>query len=314
MIDINVIAGIVEPQWHVRVMLGWPWTCHNMWCMAGSTRTQTAIALGAALKSTREERGISQRKLSELIGRASGLVSRWESGERTAKPEDVAEIIEALGIEGDEAADLMAVANGAGHAQWLAVTLPERRQQLAALLAAERTATKVTHVAPLLIPGVLQTSDFIRSMMTEGDVPVDEIDERVAMRIGRRDLITRRDPARLDVLLDEAAIRRIVGSRQIMADQLRYLLEMSDLPNVEIRVVPFSAGFTPALTGSYILLDSDEAPSIVSLEMQRSGLILHDADDVAGYRRAAETVREKAMSIEATRELITDLLTEMETK
>jgi hypothetical protein len=67
------------------------------------------------------------------------------------------------------------------------------------LLNAERTATRVTHVAPLLIPGVLQSTDVIRSIMVEGGVPTSEIDERVAVRIGRRELITRREPAHLDV-------------------------------------------------------------------------------------------------------------------
>lgn len=292
-------------------------TCATMCCMAGSTRSTTAIALGEKLRKVREGRGVSQRKLSELIGKkesGSGLISRWETGERTPKPDDVAQIVEALGLDNGEAAELTAMANGAGQSQWLAVTLPERRQQVNALLAAERTATKVTHVASLLIPGVLQTAEMIRSIMVDGEVPADEIDERVNTRIGRRHLITRKNPAHLDVLLDEAAVRRVIGSRQIMADQLRYLLELVELPNVEIRVVPYSAGWTPALTGSYILFDSNEVPSIVSLEMHGSGLILHDPEDVAGYRQAAESVREKAMSPAATAELIAEVLTELESE
>jgi transcriptional regulator with XRE-family HTH domain len=283
--------------------------------MAGSTRTPTAIALGEKLRSAREAHKVSQRKLAEMIGRKesdSGLIARWESGQRTPHAEDIAKIIEALDIDADAATDLIAMANGAGKAQWLAVTLPERRQQLNALLAAESTATKVTHVAPLLIPGVLQTREVIRQIMVDGDVPAEEIDERVYMRIGRRDLITRPHPARLDVLLEEAAVRRIIGNPQVMADQLRYLLELGELPNVDIRIVPFSASWTPAATGPFILFDSDQGEPLVSLDLHSSGLMLHAREDIATYRRAADQVREKAMSPADTAELIAEVITELE--
>ena len=243
----------------------------------------------------------------------SGLISRWETGERTAKPEDVADVVEALKIPDEEAAELLALATGAGQGgRWHAVTLPERRQQLNALLAAERTATTVTHVAPLVPPGVLQTSEVIRVIMSEGDVPPDEIDERVAVRIGRRDLITRRDPAHLDVLLGEAAIRHVIGGRQVWADQLQYLLEVGQLPNVDLRILPFGAGWNAALRGSYILIDSDEAPSIVSLDLHGGGLLLYADEDISKHRRSAEAAREKAMSPADSAGLIAAVRNELE--
>jgi transcriptional regulator with XRE-family HTH domain len=279
-------------------------------CMAGSTRTNSGINLGAALRTVREERGVSQRKLADAIGRDPGLVSRWESGERQAKPADVTQICEALGIDAERTADLINMAGQAGQPQWLAVTLPERRAQLNALLAAERTATAVIQNAPLIIPGVLQTSDVIRSIMVDGGVPASEIDERVAVRIGRRDLITRRNPAHLEVFLGEAALRTIIGNPQIMADQLHYLVEHAEMENVDIRVVAFKTGWTAALVGEFIYLDGD--PAIVNIEMQGSGLILHGREDLDTYRRAAAEVREKAMSSEATAELIAEVISELE--
>lgn len=107
-------------------------------------------------------------------------------------------------------------------------------------------------------------------------------------------------------------MRTVIGSPQIMADQLRYLLELMDLSNVDIRVVPFSAGWTQAHAGAFILVESDEGPSIVNLEMQAGGLILPDRDDLGIHRRAADAVREKAMSSNATKELIGKALTELE--
>jgi transcriptional regulator with XRE-family HTH domain len=273
------------------------------------------MTFGDALKEARESRGISLRKLAVLIGRKesdSGLISRWETGERTPKPDDVASVIEALGLGDDAAAELMALATNAGQSgRWHAVTIAERRQQMNALLAAERTATTVTHLAPLLIPGVLQTSAVIRAMMLEGEVPVDEIDERVAIRIGRRDLITRRTPAKLDVLLGEAAIRQVIGDRDVWVEQLTYLAEMVELPNVEVRIIPFGAGWTPALAGPFILFDSDQAPSIISLELHRGGLMLYADEDVAVHRQKAEAARSKAMGEKESLDLIAKVKNEL---
>ncbi|QWF83219.1 helix-turn-helix domain-containing protein [Amycolatopsis sp. CA-230715] len=286
--------------------------------MSGSTRTSASLNLGERLRKAREARGLSLRKLAEVMGEKpsySGVISRWETGDRLAKAEDVAKIVEALELDADEAAELteFASASAAGSkSSWLAVTLPERRQQLNALLAAEATATKVTHVAPLLIPGVLQTADVIRAIMVDGGVPDDEIDERVYTRLGRRDLITRKNPAQLDVLLEETAVRRVVGSREIQADQLRYLLELAELPNVDIRLVPYSAGWTRAATGDFILLESDQASPLVSLDLHGSGLMLHARDDVALYRRVAAEVREKAISPADTAEFIARVIIELE--
>jgi transcriptional regulator with XRE-family HTH domain len=281
--------------------------------MAGITRKQALPPLGEAIRAAREQRGVSQRELGRLIGRDSaGIVSRWESGDRKPSTDDAQRIIEALELDGEDAEELLALAAGTGQTRSFAVTLPERRAELAELLAAERTATDVTHLAPLMIPGVLQTADVIRTQMHESGVPENEIEERVLTRIGRRDLITRRNPANLSVLLGEAAIRQIIGGPVVWADQLRYLVEMGDLPNVDLRLVPYSAGWTPLLVGSFMLIESDQAPPIVSLDLHGSGLTLRSQEDIARHRRDAEAAREKAMSPARTAELIAEVLQELE--
>ncbi|MFD9890890.1 Scr1 family TA system antitoxin-like transcriptional regulator [Amycolatopsis sp. NPDC059027] len=289
--------------------------------MAGSNSGSPAAELGAALKAVREARKLTQRSMALAIGRKesdSGLLSRWEKGERIPKPEEVDAIVKALDLDeatATELAELLAAATSEGQGgQWLAVTLPERRQQLNAMLAFEHTATKVTQVTPLLIPGVLQTSDVIREIMRKGKLPEHEIVERVAMRIGRRELITRRNPAHLEVLLGESAIRYVIGGREIWADQLRYLLEMTELPNVEVRLVPYSAGWSPVLSGPFIIVDSDVRESIVHVETQRSGLILKDADDVAAHRREADGAKEAALEPAATVDYINKVINEVESQ
>jgi len=281
--------------------------------MVGITRKQAAPPLGEAIRSAYESRGVSQRKLGALLGHTSaGLVSRWVSGERRASPDDVQAIIDALGIAGEEADELLALAAGAGQARRFAVSLPERRAELAELLAAERTATTVTWCAPLLIPGPLQTADAIRAQMREAKVPENEIEERVLTRIGRRDLFTRRQPARLEVLLGEAAIRYVTGGREVWADQLRYLLEVGELPNVDLFLVPFEAGWSPLLVGPFLLIESDETPPIVSLDLHNSGLTLRSTEDIERHRADADAARGKAMESAATADRIAKVLHELE--
>ncbi|MFE0023600.1 DUF5753 domain-containing protein [Amycolatopsis sp. NPDC059021] len=168
-------------------------------------------------------------------------------------------------------------------------------------------------VAPLLIPGILQTTDVIRAIMVAAEVPASEIGERVTVRVGRRNMITRKDPAHLEVLLGEVALRKNTGGRQVWADQLRYLLELSELPNIDIRVIPTESGWTPADTGAFIVLDSGGVePTIVNVELQGAGLILHDEADVETHRKAAASVRKRAMSAADTQKRITEVLKEWE--
>lgn len=278
--------------------------------MAGITRGQPPPALGVAIRVARETRGVSQRKLCADIGVSAGTVSRWETGERKPTTDEALKIIEALEVEEAEAAELLALAGGAGQVRKFAVTLPERRAELAEMLAAERTATHVTQVMPLMVSGVLQTADVIRSVMHEAGVPQDEIEERVITRIGRRDLITRKNPAHLEVLLGEAAIRYVIGEPAVWAEQLQYLLKVGKLPNVELRLVPYSAGWSPLLVGPFTMYESDQVQPIVSLDLHGSGLTLRAKEDIETHRRDADQAREKALSSAETAGRIKEVLQE----
>jgi len=155
-------------------------------------RTPKSRAIGAALRKQREARGLTTRDLAGLIGRNHGEISRWETGDRAAKPEHVAQILTALGVNGDGYNAVMSLTYDTDSPLWVATTLPEQRQQLAAFADAEQNAAAVTVVSPLLVPGLLQTADYARAIMSGGGLlSPEEIVTRVAMRMGRREAITR---------------------------------------------------------------------------------------------------------------------------
>jgi hypothetical protein len=218
----------------------------------------------------------------------------------------------ALDVSKEKYDEILAMTRGANQPEWLATTLPDQRAQLNALVVFEQDATKITHVAPLLIPGVLQTSDYIDAIMVAAGVPRTELATRRTIRVGRREVITGRDPAHLVALVGEAAVRQVIGSREIMISQLRYLLELADLRNVEIRVIPYGSGWHPGLEGAFLAIESHEDRTVVYVEMRDTGLFLHEEDTVNIYRHAADSVLKVAMNPQASREFIAAVIKEME--
>lgn len=275
------------------------------------TKTPKSTALGSALRQARHDKGLTLRDFAAQIGRDPGMLSRWETGERTPKPEHVAQILTALGVMGERYDDLMSLAQGTDDPQWVATTLPQQRTQMAAFLEFEQNATEIVEMTPLLIPGLLQTTNYVRAMMTAGGVPSSDIATRVAVRIGRRDVITKPRPAKLLALIGQAALYQDVGGREAGIEQLHHLLEMSRRSNVEVRIVPHGVGWHPGMEGGYILIDSGDT-SAVFLGTRRSTLWLHQQDDVNSYRRATEVVLGLALSPERSQRYISDLVHRME--
>ena len=287
-------------------------------------RTPKARALGAALRQAREDKNLLLRQLAASINRDTGVLSRWETGDRTPKPEQVAQILTTLGVNGDRYDEIMTLAYGTGESQWVATSLPELKQQMAAYLDWEQNATGIVEVAPLLVPGILQTGDYIRAIMTApgSGVPIGEIASRVTTRIGRRDVITRQNPAELLVLLGRAALNQGIGGRQAMIGQLGHLLEMAARPNIEIRIIPDDRGWHPGLEGDFTFIESRRASavnnasagtaSIVFVGIRQTMLMLHEDRDVNTYRLAVNQITKVALPPDVSVNFIADLRNRME--
>lgn len=272
----------------------------------GGTRkgTPRARAVGAELRRTREAAGLTLRDLAEKLDIGHVTLARYETGERAASSEKVAQILGALGASEQVVDEILKLARGADSGPWLAITMPEQQRQLATLLDHERTATKITSVAPLLVPGLLQTGDYARAIMIAGEVPADQIETRVAVRVGRREALTRRNPAHLLALLGESALHQMIGGPEVMAEQLRHLLRLADLRTVDLRIVPNAVGWHHGAEGPFVLVEFEDETPVVHLETRASGLFLHEIEDVAVYEEAVPKVLRKAMSTGESTQLI----------
>lgn len=277
--------------------------------MARTGDTPRARALGAELQEIRKLSGLSTRQLAEKLGNHNVTITRWETGHYPPSVEDTATLLGTLGITGEHRDEILAMARDAADPNWLS---PGVDKQLGALMDFERNARRITEVSPLIIPGLLQTADYARGIMLAAGQDRGEADQRVALRMGRRDVLTRRDPVELVAVIGEYALRYPPCDRRVMADQLHELRQWAHHPHVTVQVLAARGEWSPALDGPFLLLEFAKTLPIVHLEHHRSSLSLYDKKDVADYQTAADIVRRVAMDPQESADLISDIADRME--
>ncbi|GGM55100.1 hypothetical protein GCM10012275_27750 [Longimycelium tulufanense] len=238
---------------------------------------------------------MSARQVAEVIGTSEVTVTRWETGERSPKLEDLANYLTIIGVQGSEREEIIELFRASDGPHWLSIGMPDLRQQLTALLELERMATEIFDVTPNIVPGLLQTADYTRTIMRQGGAPAEKIETRVAIRIGRRDVL-HAETLRLTTIVGEAALRATVGGTRVMADQLRFLLKAAQWPSVDLRVIPLQVDWNPATEGPFFLLRFPDSSPVVYLENRLSGLFLHRPQDVAAYEQAATKILDVTLS------------------
>ncbi|MEB3366740.1 helix-turn-helix domain-containing protein [Saccharopolyspora mangrovi] len=275
-----------------------------------SEHTPKARALGAELRECRIAAGLTQHQLAARIGVSHVSVSRYETGTRSPQPEDVAQLLATLGVTGDRYSELVELARGAEQPNWLETGVNGLRRELMTVIEFERTATRIVDVEMNIVPGLLQTADYARAIMSEA--PGADLEARVALRVGRAAILERKGAPQLIAIVSEFALRQRIGGAEVMADQIRHLFKAAELPNVTILVLPaVSERWHPAHAGAFILFEFPKSDPIVHLEHFASGAFLN-AKEVAAYRGAVDTLREVAMDEETSTRLIAAIGDELE--
>ncbi len=173
----------------------------------------------------------------------------------------------------------------------------------------ETDAASLRVYDPQVVPGLLQTKSYAEALIAGAlpEVTPTDIDKRVQVRLRRQERISApENPLRLWAVLDEAALRREVGSRHVMIEQLEHLIEMSRLPHVTVQCIPFSMGAHPGVSGQYAILEFPDAAdsSVVYIEGVTSDLYLEKAQDVQKYSVMYEHLRAQALNADQSREFI----------
>jgi transcriptional regulator with XRE-family HTH domain len=251
--------------------------------------------LGSDLRALRRAKHLSLRKVSDQLGWQASKISRIENGKQSVKVEDVASLLVVYGVTGEERARLLTMAERANEPGWWETSggLSEESRTLIQL---EATATRIIGFQPLVVPGLLQTPDYTRALMKSGDVPEPDIEVRVVARMGRQAILSRDEPPALYAIVDEMALRRVLGSPRTMARQLRRLIEAAEEPNVTLQVLPFALGGHPGLDGPFIVMDFARAKPVAYLDHKISGLFMEEDAQVTFFRHQADRLAEVALN------------------
>ncbi|MBB1256332.1 helix-turn-helix domain-containing protein [Streptomyces alkaliterrae] len=263
--------------------------------------------LGMELRRLREEKGMTAEEVAERLLVSQSKISRLENGRRSISQRDVRDLCGVYEVSDPRVVDsLMQMAKESRQQGWWHAfgDIP-----YSVYIGLETDAASLRIYEPQIVPGLLQTQDYAEAVIA-GALPEaspEEWEKRVRVRMRRQQRISSPEkPLRLWAVLDEAALRRVVGGRQTMIAQLEHLVELSQLPHVTVQVMPFELGAHPGVNGQYAVLEfPDTADStVVYLEGVTSDLYLEKAGDVQSYTVMYEHLRAQALNPDQSRDFI----------
>jgi transcriptional regulator with XRE-family HTH domain len=256
--------------------------------------TVQRLVLGAHLRRLREEASITTEQAADAIRGSHSKISRMEHGRVGFKERDIGDLLSLYGVtSGEEREALLKLAREANTPGWwqgYSDILPHWVEPYFGL---EAAASFIREYELQFVPGLLQTQEYARAVIRLGNLPSeDEVERRAKARMSRQEILHRDDPPKVWAVLDEGALRRVIGGPQVMREQLLHLIEMCDHPAVTLQILPFSAGAHRAMGGPFTILRYTEPDlrDVVYIEQLTSALYLDKPTEVDAYLEVIEEV------------------------
>ncbi|MBF6238860.1 helix-turn-helix domain-containing protein [Nocardia otitidiscaviarum] len=284
--------------------------------MSEHSSTLPRRQLGRYLREGRMESNLTIAEAAALMEWSESKLQRLETGNaEKIRVLDIRELCRIYDFDDEFTAALVGLAQQSNVKSWwheYDSLVPEGFDMYVGL---ESSARTLISYQPDLVPGLLQTPDYARVLIADywPDAPREQIDRRLQLRVRRQHLLTRkRSPAVFDVVLHETALRRVVGTPRIMSAQLRRVADMSTLPTITVRVLPFSAGVPSGHTvGPFVILEFGRDPrhrpvdpTVVYLENYLGDLYLEKQAAVDRYREAYHALQHAALDEASSRDLL----------
>ncbi|MFI0791501.1 DUF5753 domain-containing protein [Micromonospora rubida] len=276
-----------------------------------------AWELGLRLRQRREEIGLTAAAAGRAIGIIQAYVSGVEAGKVKLPASRLAQIVEVYELEPEEAAELEELRVGASQRGWWHEYAQLYPAEFLRFIGYEAGAEHIRCYDSELVLGLMQTEEYARAVITGGTATIrlTEVERRVAARMARQARLYADNPTRLTALLGEGALRQQVGGPAVMSAQLDHLVRLAtERPEqIEIRVLPFSAGAHPALGGSFQILSfpSPRLPDLVWQEVLTSIDIIDQSTRVSDYQVTFAEAWERALSSGESLDLIRRIAKEM---
>ncbi|MFJ6901786.1 helix-turn-helix domain-containing protein [Streptomyces hokutonensis] len=268
--------------------------------------------LGLELRALREAAGLKGDEAAKRLKWSNSKVSRIELGRSPVTAPDVTKLLDLYGVR-DQAQreELAKLTREAKRKGWWQLYSDIPYSTYIGLEAEAATSLTYQHV----VPGLFQTEEYAEAInrATISGVSDDGMEQRLEVRMQRQGILTKAEPIEVRAVLDEAAVRRMVGGPEVMGKQLARLIELSELTNIIIQVIPFSAGAHPGtLVGPFVILQyvHPADPDVVYVE-GNSDPYPDREGDAQRYGLIFDNLRASALSVEQTRSLMKKLVAEL---
>ncbi|MEO3857589.1 helix-turn-helix transcriptional regulator [Acrocarpospora sp. B8E8] len=253
--------------------------------------------VGSEVRRYRKAAGWSQEMLAERINFSKAMVSLVETAERAPTHDFLARCEKALGLN----QELVRL--------WPLVVMNAGPQWFLEWLELEPLARTIRTWQPLNVPGLLQTEEYARAVLSgEPGLRTERVEELVLARMNRQRIFDQPVPPVLWVVIDETLLWHPLGGKEVMRSQLEHLIEMADHPFITIQVVPLDSGSTAGLPGAFAIADVPARPATIYLESPARGYITDHEQEVAAISNRYEAISADALPGRASIELIRETM------
>ncbi|MFC4009371.1 helix-turn-helix domain-containing protein [Nonomuraea purpurea] len=274
--------------------------------------------LGRYLRELRNKSRLTVRAAAMALEWSEAKLWRIETGQTSLRSLDVAAMCNVYGAPADLTEALKALAKETKARGWWHAYGDVISEGFDLYIGLEEAASQLSWYESELIPGLLQTPDYARTLIEADNAGVDEqeIERRVRLRMERQQSLTRRTaPPTLHVVLNEGLLRRPIGGRKMMAHQLDHLTQVGRLPNVTIKVMSFSAELHPGvMSGPFVILrfplngdGTPTEPPTIYVDGYTGALYLDKPNEVERYSTAFDHMWASALNKHESLDLISEV-------
>jgi transcriptional regulator with XRE-family HTH domain len=274
-----------------------------------SSPTVRRRRLAAELRRLRQTSKLTIEQVAETLEWSPGKVSKIENARVSVLPRDARKLLEIYGVaEGQERDLLLSLARESRARGWWQQYGEAVPEWFATYVGLEAEATTISVYQAEIVPGLLQTERYAAALHRAElmNATEEEIGQHVAVRMERQALLRQPDAPQFWIVLNEAVIRRIVGERAVMHEQLLRLAEAASAPNITLQILPFSAGAHASMDSAFWILSFDPPTDseVVYFEHPTCSLYLEKPGEVARYKLVYEHLRAASLSLDESRRLI----------
>jgi transcriptional regulator with XRE-family HTH domain len=271
--------------------------------------------LAAELRRLRKGADLTREAVTDKTGINNATLYRIETARARPQMRTLIGLLNLYEVDDEQRTYLTSLCRDASQQGWLRPYHSDLPEEYTAYISFENEAQGLRNYESLFIPGLLQTEDYARAVI-RGVLPAatdTEVEDRVRARIERQDVLTKEAPLKFWAVLDEAALRRVVGGPAVMRAQLDHLASAAKTPNVTFQVIRFGAGAHPGMPGQFVLMDFIDPmdTDLIYIDTMAGDLFLESDADISRYRTIFDNLVAVALSPNDSAALVADISSEL---